>query len=196
MVLAPLHRRYGLKRVVVSTYQSVSGSGVRGVNQLMDERKGIDGPKFYPHQIDLNIIPHAGDFGEDGYTSEEVKLVNESRKILDAGFALTATVVRVPVIGGHSEAVNIEMKQDFEMYDLQRLLGTMPGVVIVDMPEANLYPTPLMAHGKDEVFVGRIRRDLSQPNSVNLWIVSDNVRKGAATNAVQIAEYINNNQLV
>lgn len=196
MVLAPLHRRYGLKRVVISTYQSVSGSGVRGVNQLMDERKGIDGPKFYPHQIDLNIIPHAGDFGEDGYTSEEVKLVNESRKILDAGFALTATVVRVPVIGGHSEAVNIEMKQDFEMYDLQRLLGTMPGVVIVDMPEANLYPTPLMAHGKDEVFVGRIRRDLSQPNSVNLWIVSDNVRKGAATNAVQIAEYINNNQLV
>lgn len=196
MVLSPLHKKFGLKRIVISTYQSVSGSGIRGVNQLMNERSGIDGPKFYPHQIDLNILPHAGDFAEDGYTIEEIKLLNESRKILDADFALTATVVRVPVVGGHSEAVNIELKEDYSMYDVQRLLGTMPGVVVVDMPAANLYPTPVMAHGKDEVFVGRIRRDFSQPNSLNLWIVSDNLRKGAATNAVQIAEYITKNKLL
>lgn len=196
MVLAPLHKKFTLKRIVVSTYQSVSGSGIKGVNQLMDERAGITGEKFYPHQIDLNVLPHAGDFDESGYTSEEIKLVNESQKIIGAKFALTATVVRVPVIGGHSEAVNIEFENDFSMYDVERLLGTMPGVVLLDMPAANIYPMPLTAHGKDEVFVGRLRRDLSQPNSLNLWVVSDNLRKGAATNAVQIAEYLVKNNLV
>ena len=196
MVLAPLHKRFGLKRIVVSTYQSVSGSGVRGVNQLMDERKGIAGEKFYPHQIDLNVLPHAGDFAENGYTSEEIKLVNESQKIIGAKFALTATVVRVPVIGGHSEAVNIELENDYSMYEVERLLGTMPGVVLMDMPAASIYPMPIIAQGKDEVFVGRLRRDLSQPNSLNLWIVSDNLRKGAATNAIQIAEYLVKNDLI
>jgi aspartate-semialdehyde dehydrogenase len=196
MVLAPLHKKFVLKRIVVSTYQSVSGSGIKGVNQLIDERKGILGEKFYPHQIDLNVLPHAGDFADNGYTSEEIKLVNESQKIIGAKFALTATVVRVPVIGGHSEAVNIEFENDFSMYEVERLLGTMPGVVLMDSPAANIYPMPIIAHGRDEVFVGRLRRDFSQPNSLNLWVVSDNLRKGAATNAVQIAEFIVKNNLV
>ncbi len=190
MVLSPLHRRYGIKRVVVSTYQAVSGSGAKGVNQLQNEREGKEGEKAYPHQIDLNVIPQAGDFSEDGYTTEEIKLVNETRKILDADIRLTATAVRVPVMTGHSEAVNIEFENDFDFYDLKRLLGFMPGVVVFDMPEGSMYPMPVIAAGKDDVFVGRIRRDMSQPNSLNLWIVSDNLRKGAATNAVQIAEYL------
>ncbi len=190
MVLAPLHRRYGIKRVVVSTYQAVSGSGAKGVSQLKNERENKAGDKTYPYQIDLNVIPHAGDFTDDGYTTEEIKLVNETRKILNADIRVTATAVRVPVIVGHSEAVNIEFENDFDFYDLKRLLGFMPGVVILDMPEGNLYPMPVLAAGKNEVFVGRIRRDFSQPNSLNLWIVSDNLRKGAATNAVQIAEYL------
>ena len=197
MVLSPLHNRYGVKRVVVSTYQAVSGSGEGGVDQLMSEREKRETKKYYPHSIDLNVIPQAGDFtGEDGYTTEELKLVNETRKILDADIQITATAVRVPVITGHSEAVNVEFQNDFDFYDLRRLLGFMPGVVVFDMPEGNMYPMPVIAEGKDDVFVGRIRRDLSQPNTLNLWIVSDNLRKGAATNAVQIAEYLIKNQII
>lgn len=196
MALHPLNNKYGLKRVVVSTYQSVSGSGAKGVEQLMNERNNIKGEKFYPHQIDLNVIPQGGDFMDDGYTTEEVKLVNETRKILQSDVNLTATVVRVPVIGGHSEAVNIEFENDFVLDEVKRLLGTMPGVVIFDFPEGNMYPMPILAEGKDEVFVGRLRRDFSQSNSLNMWVVSDNLRKGAATNAVQIAAYIINNKLV
>ena len=190
MALSPLHKKYIIKRAVVSTYQSVTGSGAKGIQQLMDERKGKEGIKAYPHQIDMNVIPHAGDFGKDGYTSEETKLVNETKKILDPNISVTATAVRVPVEGGHSEAVNLEFENDFEIFEVKRLLGTMPGVVVLDMPEANFYPMPIMSKEKDEVFVGRIRRDFSQANSLNLWIVSDNLRKGAATNAVQIAEYL------
>ncbi len=196
MALAPLHRMYGIKRLVVSTYQSVSGSGAAAVQQLMNERNGIDAPKFYPHQIDLNVLPHAGDFDEEGYTTEETKLHLETNKILDAHIATTATVVRVAVDGGHSEAINIEFERDFTLHEIKRLLGTMPGVVMMDFPEANIYPTPLFAKGKDEVFVGRIRRDFSQANSLNLWVVSDNLRKGAATNAVQIALYLQQQKLV
>lgn len=196
MALFPLNNKYGLKRVVVSTYQSVSGSGAKGVEQLMNERNNIKGEKFYPHQIDLNVIPQGGDFMEDGYTTEEVKLVNETRKILQSDVNVTATVVRVPVIGGHSEAVNVEFENDFVLDEVKRLLGTMPGVVIFDFPEGNMYPMPILAEGKDEVFVGRLRRDFSQPHSLNMWVVSDNLRKGAATNAVQIAAYLIKNHLV
>jgi aspartate-semialdehyde dehydrogenase len=196
MVLSPLHNRYGIRRVVVSTYQSVSGSGAKGVNQLMAERNQETAEKAYPHQIDLNVLPQAGDFEENEYTTEENKLQNETNKILSDTIPLTATAVRVPVVGGHSEAVNIEFKEDFETWEVKRLLGFMTGVVLMDIPEASIYPMPVMAHGKDEVFVGRIRRDHSQPNSLNLWIVSDNLRKGAATNAVQIAEYLVKHDLV
>jgi len=190
MALSPLHKMYKIKRLVVSTYQSVSGSGAAAVNQLMDERKGTQGMKAYPHQIDLNVLPHAGDFDEDGYTTEETKLVFETNKILDADIRTTATVVRVPVIACHSEAVNIEFERDFVIEEIKRLLGTMPGVVVFDFPQANLYPMPIIAAGKDEVLVGRLRRDFSQPNSLNMWVVSDNLRKGAATNAVQIAQFL------
>jgi aspartate-semialdehyde dehydrogenase len=197
MVLSPLHNRYGIKRVVVSTYQAVSGSGAKGINQLLGEREKKETEKVYPHQIDLNVIPQAGDFtGDDGYTTEEIKLENETRKILNADIRLTATAVRVPVITGHAEAVNVEFEQDFDFYDLRRLLGFMQGVVVFDMPEGNMYPMPVIAEGQDDVFVGRLRRDFSQPNTLNLWIVSDNLRKGAATNAIQIAEYLLKNQLV
>ena len=197
MVLSPLHNRYGIKRVVVSTYQAVSGSGAKGVQQLMDEREQKETEKIYPYQIDLNVIPQAGDFtGNDGYTTEEIKLVDETRKILNADIKLTATAVRVPVITGHSEAVNVEFEQDFDFYDLRRLLGFMQGLVVFDMPEGNMYPMPVIAEGQDDVFVGRLRRDFSQPNTLNMWIVSDNLRKGAATNAVQIAEYLLKNQFV
>ncbi|MCB2208589.1 MAG: aspartate-semialdehyde dehydrogenase [Bacteroidetes bacterium] len=196
MALHPLNNKYGLKRVVVSTYQSVSGSGAKGVEQLMNERNNIKSEKFYPHQIDLNVIPQGGDFLEDGYTTEEVKLVNETQKILQSDVKVTATVVRVPVIGGHSEAVNVEFKNDFILDEVKRLLGTMPGVVIFDFPESNMYPMPILAAGKDEVFVGRLRRDHSQANTLNMWVVSDNLRKGAATNAVQIAGYITKNKLI
>ena len=190
MALSPLHNKYGIRRVVVSTYQAVSGSGAKGTNQLRNERNGIDGEKIYPHQIDLNVLPHAGDFVEDGYTTEEIKLLKETNKILDANIRLTATAVRVPVMTGHSEAVNIEFENDFVIEEVKRFLGTMPGVVVFDFPEAGLYPTPLLASGKDEVMVGRIRRDFSQKNTLNLWIVADNLRKGAATNAVQIAQFL------
>ena len=196
MVLSPLNNKYGLKRVVVSTYQSVSGSGNKGINQLMNERNNRKEESFYPHQIDLNVIPQGGDFTEDGYTTEEIKLVNETQKILQSDVKVTATVVRVPVINGHSEAVNVEFENDFDFYDLKRLLGFMTGVIVFDMPEGNMYPMPILTEGKDEIFVGRLRRDFSQPNSLNMWIVADNLRKGAATNAVQIAEYIIKNQLV
>lgn len=191
MALAPLHNKYGIKRVVVSTYQSVTGSGAKGIAQLTSEQKG-ETPKdrAYPHQIHMNVIPHGGDFADDDYTTEEIKLVNETHKILDKNIRLTATVVRVPVDGGHSEAVNIEFENDFEIFEVKRLLGAMPGVVVFDMPEANMYPMPVLAKDKDEVLVGRIRRDKSQDNSLNLWVVSDNLRKGAATNAVQIAQYL------
>ena len=160
--------------------------------QMMNERKGIIGEKVYPYPIDMNCFPHGGTFTDNGYTSEELKLENETRKILgDDSIAITATVVRIPVIGGHSEAVNIEFENDFELNEVVELLRNSPGLNVLDAPTENIYPTPLLAHEKDEVFVGRIRRDFSRPNSMNLWIVADNLRKGAATNAVQIAEYIN-----
>ena len=191
MALAPLHKRYGIKRLVISTYQSVTGTGVKAVEQLQQERKGIEVEKVYPHPIDLNVLPHGGTFDNEGNTSEELKLVNETRKILgDNTIQITATVVRVPVFGGHSEAVNVELKEDFDLKDIRSLLQAMPGVAVIDNPARNEYPMPIHAQGKDEVFVGRIRRDLSQANSLNMWIVSDNLRKGAATNAVQIAELI------
>ena len=197
MALAPLHRKYGIKRVVVSTYQSVSGSGLKGVSQLADERKGNDSEKFYPHPIDLNILPHAGKFTETGYTEEEIKLVNETRKILDApSIAVTATVVRVPVMVGHSESVNVELLEEFDIEGIRSALQQTSGIVLQDEPINNIYPMPLFAAGKNEVFVGRIRRDESQPKSLNMWIVSDNLRKGAATNAVQIAQYLIENQLI
>jgi aspartate-semialdehyde dehydrogenase len=191
MALAPLHRKYGLKRVVVSTYQSVTGTGVKAVNQLMKERNGEPCEKVYPHQIDMNLFPHGGSFEPNGYTTEEMKLVHETRKILRAPqVQITATVVRVPVVGGHSEAINAEFEREFEMDEVVKLLNDFEGVTILDNPALNEYPMPIAAHEKDEVFVGRIRRDESQPNTLNLWCVSDNLRKGAATNAIEILEYI------
>jgi aspartate-semialdehyde dehydrogenase len=197
LALSPLHDAFKIKRVVVSTYQSVTGTGVKAVQQMEDERKGVQGEKAYPHPIDLNCFPHGGSFEESGYTTEETKLLNETRKILgDYSIQVTATVVRIPTLGGHSEAVNVEFENEFNINEVKKLLSEMPGVVVVDNPEKNEYPMPLHAHGKDEVFVGRIRRDFSQPKTLNLWIVSDNLRKGAATNAVQIAEYLKKNHLV
>ncbi len=188
--LAPLHKAYGIKRIVVSTYQSVTGAGQRGIEQLEAERAGGHGSKF-PHQIDMNILPHIDSFLPDGYTKEEMKMVNETRKILgDETIAVSATTVRVPVKGGHSESVNIELRKPYELDDVKRLLAAMPGIVIQDDPANNVYPMPINAWGKDEVFVGRIRRDTSIENGLNLWCVSDNIRKGAATNAVQIAQYL------
>jgi aspartate-semialdehyde dehydrogenase len=196
LVLAPLHARYTIKRIVASTYQSVTGTGARAVKQLENERKGISGEMAYPYPIDLNLFPHGGDFLENGYTSEEMKLVNETHKILqDDSIRITATIVRVPVLGGHSEAVNLEFQNDFVLSDISSLLGATPGIIVRDDVQNNIYPMPLDAAGKDEVFVGRIRRDESQSNSLNLFIVADNLRKGAATNAVQIAEYLIHNGL-
>ena len=186
--LAPLHAAFGIKRIVVSTYQSVTGAGQRGIEQLEAERAGGSGSKF-PHPIDLNILPHIDSFLPDGYTKEEMKMVNETRKILrDPSIAVSATTVRVPVKGGHSESVNIEFRKPFSLEEVRRLMSGMPGVVIQDNPAENLYPMPIYAWGRDEVFVGRIRRDPSVENGLNLWCVSDNLRKGAATNAVQIAQ--------
>jgi len=197
MALAPLHKKYKIKRLVVSTYQSVTGTGVKAVDQLENERKGIEGEMAYPHPIDLNCIPHGGDFDESGYTSEETKLVNETRKILsDQNINVTATVVRIPVYGGHSEAVNVEFENDFEIPEVKKLLSGFPGIAVQDDPENNIYPMPKFAQGKDEIFVGRIRRDLSQAKTLDMWIVSDNLRKGAATNAIQIAEYLVEKNLV
>jgi aspartate-semialdehyde dehydrogenase len=191
MALAPLHHKYRLKRVVVSTYQSVTGTGAKALNQLMKERIGEPCEKAYPHPIDLNLFPHGGTFEPNGYTTEEMKLVYETRKILRAPqVQITATVVRVPVFGGHSEAINAEFEQEFEMDDVVRLLKDFNGVKALDNPLQNEYPMPLTAHEKDDVFVGRIRRDESQPKTLNLWCVADNLRKGAATNAVEIMEEI------
>ena len=191
MALAPLHKQFKIKRIVVSTYQSVTGTGVKAVRQLECERKGEECEKAYPHRIDLNLIPHGGTFEANGYTTEETKLVNETRKILrDNSIKVSATVVRVPVTGGHSESVNVEFERDYDLKDIYKLLNEMPGVVVVDNPAANEYPMPYFAKNKDEVFVGRIRRDDSQPNTLNLWVVADNRRKGAATNAGQIAQIL------
>lgn len=197
MVLKPLHDKYNINRVVVSTYQSVSGTGIKAVQQMEGERKGEAGELVYHYPIDKNCIPHCDVFEDNGYTKEEMKLVNETMKILDDdSVKVTATAVRVPVVGGHSEAVNITFENDFELAEVRKVLHEMPGVTVQDNTELNIYPMPRFAHHKDDVFVGRIRRDFTQPNSLNLWVVSDNLRKGAATNAVQIAEYLVNNNLV
>jgi aspartate-semialdehyde dehydrogenase len=192
MVLNPLHKKYTVKRVVVSTYQSVTGTGVKAVEQLMQERRGeLPDQPAYPYQIDLNVLPHIDVFQENGYTKEEMKMVKETTKIMgDQTIKVTATAVRIPVIGGHSESVNIEMEKPFTVSEVQELLGNSPGIVVQDNPQTNLYPMPLLSHGRNEVFVGRIRRDESIEHGLNLWIVADNLRKGAATNAVQIAEYL------
>ncbi len=196
MVLAPLHRKYGVKRVVVSTYQSISGTGVKAIQQLANERSGIKGDMAYPHPIDGNCLPHCDVFLEDGYTKEETKLTNETKKILDPSIRVTATAVRVPVSGGHSEAVNIEFEKDFDVDEVRKILDSTVGVVVLDDPGSNLYPMPLHSKSKNDVFVGRIRRDHTQDKTINLWIVADNLRKGAATNAVQIAQYIVSKKLV
>ena len=198
MVLQPLHKKYSIKRVVVSTYQSVTGTGVKAVNQLLNERKdGHSDEMAYKYKIDLNVIPQIDVFMDNGYTKEEMKMVNETRKIMgDETIAITSTTVRIPVMGGHSESVNIEFKTDFNLNEVKTLLSKTEGVVVEDDIQNQIYPMPLNAHNKDDVFVGRIRRDESQANSLNLWIVSDNLRKGAATNAVQIAEYLVKNDLV
>ena len=197
MALAPLHEKYKMKRIVVSTYQSVSGTGVKAVQQLDNEEAGIDGEMAYPHKIGRNALPHCDVFLENGYTKEEMKLVKESKKILgDDSFSVTATAVRIPTAGGHSEAVNVEFQNDFDVNEVRTILNETPGVVVEDDLDNNVYPMPINAHNKDEVFVGRIRRDESQENTLNLWVVSDNLRKGAATNTVQIAEYLIENSLV
>lgn len=191
VALNPLHKKYKIKRIVVSTYQSVSGTGKKAVDQLMNERKGVNAEMAYKHRIDLNVLPHIDVFLENGYTKEEMKMVNETRKILrDESIRVTSTTVRVPVVGGHSEAVNVEFEKDFDLGDVRKILSTSPGVVIEDDVTTFKYPMPIHAEGCDEVFVGRLRRDESNPNTLNMWIVSDNLRKGAATNAVQIAEYL------
>jgi len=196
MALAPLHRKYKIKRLVVATYQSVTGTGVKAVAQMENERAGIKGDMAYAHPIDKNCFPHGGSFQPDGYTTEEQKLIDETRKILeDQSIMVTATVVRIPVVGGHSEAVNIEFENEFDISDVKNLIDGFPGVVVYDSPSENIYPMPIHAHNRDEVFVGRIRRDLSKEKCLNLWVVSDNIRKGAATNAVQIAEYMAANKL-
>lgn len=191
MVLKPLHDNYGVKRVVVSTYQSVTGTGQKAVQELLDERAGRQGQGVYPYPIDLNVIPQIDVFQDNGYTKEEMKMVLETCKIMgDDDIKVTATTVRVPVMGGHSESVNVELKRDFTENDVREMLSNTSGIVVIDNPAQKAYPMPIYAAGKDEVFVGRIRRDYSQPNSLNCWIVSDNLRKGAATNAVQIAKYL------
>ncbi len=196
LALKPLHDKYKVKRVVVSTYQSISGTGVKAVRQMENERAGRDEEMVYPYPIDQNCLPHCDDFTENGYTKEEMKLTNETKKILDPAINVTATAVRVPVQGGHSEAVNIEFENDFELSEVRRLLHEMEGITLKDDPTTNSYPMPLYAAGKNDVFVGRIRRDESQPNTLNMWVVADNLRKGAATNAVQIAELIRQRNLV
>ena len=197
MVLNPLHKKYKVKRVIVSTYQSITGTGVKAVEQLKNEQAGLKGEMAYPYPIDKNCLPQCDVFTDNGYTKEEMKLVNEPKKIMsDNSLRITATAVRVPVVGGHSESVNIEFENDFDLGDVRKMLHQTPGVTLQDNPDTNTYPMPIYAHDKDDVFVGRIRRDESQPNTLNLWIVADNLRKGAATNAVQIAEYLVKNKLV
>lgn len=197
MALAPLHKKYKIKRIVVSTYQSISGTGVKAVQQLENEMAGVKGEMAYNYPIHKNAIPHCDVFEENGYTKEEMKLVRETQKILnDKTIAVTATAVRIPTAGGHSEAINVEFENDFDVSEVRQLLSETDGVTIQDNLDTNTYPMPLYANGKDDVFVGRIRRDGSQPNTLNLWVVSDNLRKGAATNTVQIAEYLVKNNLI
>ena len=197
MVLNPLHKKYGIKRLVISTYQSITGTGAKAVLQLENERQGIQGEMAYPYPIDGNCLPHCDDFTENGYTKEEMKLVNETKKILgDDSVKVTATAVRVPVQGGHSEAVNIEFENDFDLAELRKILSQSEGVTLQDNPDTNTYPMPRYAEGKNDTFVGRIRRDETQENTLNLWIVADNLRKGAAANTVQIAQYLVDKGLV
>ena len=197
MALNPLHKKYQMKRVVISTYQSVSGTGVKAVKQLENEMAGIQGEMAYPYPINRNALPHCDVFLENGYTKEEMKLAREPQKILDdRKFSISATAVRIPTSGGHSESVNVEFQNDFELSEVRKLLSETSGVTVQDNPDTNTYPMPIYAHDKDDVFVGRIRRDETQRNTLNMWIVSDNLRKGAATNAVQIAEYLVENKLV
>ncbi len=197
VALQPLHEKYRVRRVVVSTYQSVTGTGKKAVDQLMNERNGQEGTKVYPHPIDLNVLPHIDVFLDNGYTKEEMKMVNETKKIMgDDTIRVTATTVRIPVMGGHSEAVNVEFEREFDLDEVRTLLENAPGVVVQDDVKAFQYPMPINSHGRDEVFVGRLRRDESQPKTLNMWVVADNLRKGAATNAVQIAEYLMVNNLL
>lgn len=196
VALNPLHKKYKVKRVVVSTYQSVTGTGVKAVTQLMNERNGIVGEMAYPYTIDLNVIPQIDVFTENDYTKEEMKMVNETKKIMDESIRVTATTVRIPVMGGHSESVNVEFENEFDMNEVRELLNAAPGVIVVDDVKNKKYPMPIDANDKDEVFVGRLRRDETQPKTLNMWIVADNLRKGAATNAVQIAEYLMQHKLL
>ncbi|RFN59232.1 aspartate-semialdehyde dehydrogenase [Marixanthomonas ophiurae] len=197
MALAPLHKKYKMKRVVISTYQSVSGTGVKAVQQMENEMAGVKGEMAYPYPIHKNALPHCDVFETNGYTKEEMKLAREPQKILnDRTFSVTATAVRIPTAGGHSESVNVEFENDFDLTDIRKELHNTLGITVQDNPDTNTYPMPVYAHNKDEVFVGRLRRDETQPNTLNMWIVSDNLRKGAATNAVQIAEYLVENKLV
>ncbi|MDF9796191.1 aspartate-semialdehyde dehydrogenase [Catalinimonas alkaloidigena] len=197
LALAPLHKKYKAKRIVVSTYQSVTGTGKAAVDQMMNEREGKEGEKVYPYRIDMNVLPHIDVFFDNGYTKEEMKMVNETVKIFgDDSIKVTATAVRIPTMGGHSEAVNVEFENEFELDEVRKLLSETPGVVVEDDVKNNVYPMPINAHNKDEVFVGRLRRDETQPKTLNMWIVADNLRKGAATNAVQIAEYLVARKLV
>ncbi len=190
LAISALQREYGIRRLVIATYQSITGTGVKAVRQLEAEEHGeTPAERAYPYQIHRNLFPHGGDFQPDGYTTEEQKLVDETRKIFaDPAIAITATVVRVPVVGGHSEAVNVELRRDYDLDEVRRLIANTPGVILYDTPSENKYPMPILSHHRDEVWVGRLRRDLSQPNSLNLWVVADNIRKGAATNAIQIME--------
>ncbi|HEX9601292.1 MAG TPA: aspartate-semialdehyde dehydrogenase [Mariniflexile sp.] len=197
LALSQLHKKYKMKRVVVSTYQSVSGTGVKAVKQLENEMAGIEGDMAYPYPINRNVLPHCDTFLENGYTKEEMKLAKEPQKIFnDKTFSVTATAVRVPTAGGHSESVNVQFENDFDLADVRQIISDTPGVVLQDNTATNTYPMPILAHDKDEVFVGRLRRDESQPNTLNMWIVADNLRKGAATNAIQIGEYLIANNLV
>jgi aspartate-semialdehyde dehydrogenase len=197
LALEPLRQRYGIKRIVVSTYQSVTGTGKAAVDQMMAERAGTTPDMVYPHKIDMNVLPHIDVFQPNGYTKEEMKMINETKKIFsDTTIQVTSTTVRIPTMGGHSEAVNVEFKEDFDLAEVRSLLESAPGVIVQDDPVNFIYPMPITAHKKDEVFVGRLRRDESQANTLNMWIVADNLRKGAATNAVQIAEYLLENKLV
>ncbi|MDA9660493.1 aspartate-semialdehyde dehydrogenase [Flavobacteriaceae bacterium] len=197
MALAPLKKTYGINRIVVSTYQSITGTGVKAVKQLENEYNDVKGDMAYPYPIHRNALPHCDVFMDNGYTKEEMKLVNETHKILgDDSIGVTATAIRIPVVGGHSESINIQLKSQFELHDVRKLLHESPGIVLQDNPDTNTYPMPIYAYGKDEVFVGRIRKDFSQENSLNLWVVSDNLRKGAATNTIQIAEYLIANDFI
>lgn len=191
LAISRLHREYGIKRIVVSTYQSITGTGMKAIKQLECEEQGMPCEKAYPYEIHRNLFPHGGDWLDDGYTTEEQKLVDETRKILgDQSIMVSATVARVPVVGGHSESVNVEFNKEFDLEEVRRLIAETPGVVLYDDPSKNIYPMPIVAEDKDEVFVGRVRRDPSQPKTLNLWVVADNLRKGAATNAVEILQYL------